>query len=344
MLKNLGVKIRRVRESLHLTQEQISKGTGLSSEFISLIEKGKRFPSLESIEKISNYLNKNISYFLEDESDPFEVLTRDKGITKNMKSELRTFKKYCQEYMHMENTLMNPVEEAPFYSGTSPEAMAAEERKRLGLGSQPVKDVFSLIESNGLRILKQNIKKSVEIAGAFVYFKEQQAGFALINTAQSYSRQLITAAHEYCHYLKDREFICIVDNTDIFVDEYLPLYPSREKFAHLFSLHFLIPDEQIKLFISKEFRKGKIKIEDMIRLKRYLEMPMEIVLKALLRMKYISASDCKEYSKTDYLDYEKSLFGYIKAEQPPYEKKAKVIPSDRYKTLAVKVLKEEKPH
>ncbi|MCD6516911.1 MAG: ImmA/IrrE family metallo-endopeptidase [Candidatus Aminicenantes bacterium] len=339
MLKNLGVKIRIVRESLHLTQEQVSKGTGLSSEFISLIEKGERFPSLDSIEKISNYLNKNTSYFFEEEQDPFEMMMKDKGITKAMKSELKTFRKYCQEYMHMENTLRNTVEEAPLYSGASPEAMADEERKRLGLGIQPVRDVFSLIESNGLRILRQNIKKGVEIAGAFVYFKEHKAGFALINTAQSYSKQLITAAHEYCHYLKDREFICILDNTDIFVDDYLPLYPSREKFAHLFSLNFLVPDARIKWFVNKELQKKKMKIEDIIRLKRNLEMPIEIVLKALLRIKYISASEYKEYSKTDYLDYEKSLFGYIKAEKAPYEKKAKVIPSDRYKTLAVKVLK-----
>ncbi len=341
MLKDLGVKIRRVRESLRLTQEQVSKGTGLSSEFISLIEKGKRYPSLQSIEKISNYLNKNISYFLEEEADPFEMMMRDRGITKNMKSELKTFRKYCHEYIHMENTLMNSVEEAPLYSGASPQVMANEERKRLGLGTQPLRDVFSLIESNGLRVLRQSIKKSMEIAGVFIYIKEHQAGFALINTAQSYSKQLITAAHEYCHYLKDREFICILDNTDIFVDDYLPLYPSREKFAHLFSLQFLIPDDRIKWFINKEFQKEKMKIEDIIRLKRHLEMPMEIVLKVLLRIKYISSLEYKEYNKPDYLDYEKSLFGYVKAEQAPYEKKTKVIPSDRYKTLAVKVLKKE---
>ncbi|MFO7980463.1 MAG: XRE family transcriptional regulator [Candidatus Aminicenantes bacterium] len=342
MKKKLGIKIRKVRESLQLTQEQVSKGTGLSSEFISLIEKGKRYPSIQSIEKISNYLNKNISYFFEEETDPFKRIMKDKGITRSTKSELRTFKKYCDEYLHMEKILGNSLEEAPLYSSPLPEIMAAEERKRLGLGTQSVKNIFTLLEFNGLRILRQSMKTNLKIAGAFVYFKNQQAGFALINTNQSYAKQIITAAHEYCHYLKDREFISLIDNTDIFVDEYLPLYPSREKFAHLFSLHFLISEEQINSFMNKEFHKKDKKIENIIILKRYLEMPMEIVLKTLLRMKHISSSEYNEYSKQRYLEYEKSLFGYVKAETAPYKKRTKTIPSDRYKTLAVQAYKDQK--
>jgi len=341
MKKYLGTKIKQVRESLRLTQEQVSKGTGLSSEFISLLEKGKRYPSLESIEKISNYLNKNISYFFEEETDPFETIMKDKELSNSIKSEFKTFKKYCTEYLNMENILGISLEEAPFYSSLSPEMMAAEERKRLGLGTQPIKNIFTLLELNGLRILRQSLKKSLEIAGAFIYFKAQKAGFALINTNQSYAKQIITAAHEYCHYLKDREFISIIDNEDIFVDEYLPLYPSREKFAHLFSLHFLISEEQITSFIREELHKKERRIENIIMLKRHLELPLEIILKTLLRMKYISLSEYNEYKEQKYLDYEKSLFGYVKAESSPYKKRTKVIPSDRYKTLAVQAFQDK---
>ncbi|MBD3414398.1 MAG: helix-turn-helix domain-containing protein [Candidatus Aminicenantes bacterium] len=340
MLKNLGVKVRKVRESLRLTQEQISKGTGLSSEFISLIEKGKRYPSLESLEKISNYLNKNISFFLDDEPDPFEKIRKDKDTPKNILSELKTFEKYCRDYLNMEHILKSPLQEAPLYSDTSPEIMAAQERQRLGLGIQPINNIFALLETKGLHILRQSLKKGTHIAGAFVYYRVKQAGFALINTNQSYSKQIITAAHEYCHYLKDREFISILDNPDIFVDDYLPLYPSRERFAHLFSLSFLIPDEQIKLFLNR-LNKKSLTIEDIILLKRYLGMPILIVLKTLLKMKVISMSEYQEYKKQEYLDYEKSLFGYIKAEKDPWKRKTKVTPSDRYKTLAVQALKNQ---
>ena len=341
MKKKLGAKIKKSRESLHLTQDQVSQGTGLSSEFISLVEKGKRYPSLQSLERISNYLNKKISYFFEEELDPFKKIMNDKGISKNAKSEFRSFKKYCDEYLHMEEVLKNSLKDAPHYSCPIPEVMAAEERKRLGLGTQPARNVFNLLEMNGLRILRKSIKKSLKIAGIFIYYKNREAGFALINTNQSYARQILTAAHEYCHYLKDREFISIIDNTDIFVDEYLPLYPFREKFAYLFSLYFLISEDQVNSFIRKEFHKKDKKIENIIMLKRYLEMPMEIVLKVLLRMRHISSSEYNEYRKLEYLEYEKSLFGYIKAEASPYKKRAKIIPSDRYKTLAVQTYKDQ---
>jgi transcriptional regulator with XRE-family HTH domain len=342
MIKKLGKRVRQVRESLKLTQEQISKGTGLSSEFISLIEKGKRYPSLDSIERISNYLNKDISYFLDKESDPFEIIMKNNELPKIVKSELKAFKRYCTDYLSMESLLGHSLEEAPLYSNTSPEIMADEERKRLGLGIQPIRNIFNLLELNGLRILRQSLKKGIEVAGAFIYFKNQQAGFALINSNQSYAKQILTAAHEYCHYLKDREFISIIDNNDIFVDEYLPLYPFRERFAHSFSLHFLIPESQINIYIQKESNKDNIRIENIIMLKRYLEMPIEIVLKSLLKMNYISISEYSEFIKTEYLDYEKSLFGYVKAEKDIYQKKVKIIPSDRYKTLAVQALKDSK--
>jgi len=342
MIKKLGKRVRKVRESLNLTQEQISKGTGLSSEFISLIEKGKRHPSLDSIERISNYLNKDISYFLDKESDPFEIIMKNNELPKILKSEFKTFKRYCTDYLSMENLLGHSLEEAPLYSNKLPEIMADEERKRLGLGIQPIRNIFNLLELNGLRILRQSLKKGTEVAGVFIYFKNQQAGFALINSNQSYAKQILTAAHEYCHYLKDREFISIIDNNDIFVDEYLPLYPFRERFAHLFSLHFLIPESQINIYIKKESNKDNIRIENIIMLKRYLEMPLEIVLKSLLKMNYISISEYREFIKPEYLDYEKSLFGYVKAEKDIYQKKVKIISSDRYKTLAVQALKDSK--
>lgn len=342
MAKVLGTKIKRVRESLHLTQEQVSRGTGLSSEFISLIEKGKRSPSLDSLEKIAVYLNKKISYFLDEESDPFEKIMKDKGIPKSTQTELKNFKKYCTDYLDMEKTVGSTLEEAPLYSLTSPKLMADEERKRLGLGIQPIQNIFALLEINGLRIFRQALKKSCNIAGAFVYFKSQTAGFALVNSNQSYAKQILTTAHEYCHYLKDRKFTAIIDNPDIFIDDYLPLYPTRERFAHIFSLSFLIPDDQIHIFISRECPNKKIKIENIILLKRYLGMPLEIVLNSLFRMNYIDMSEYREYLKQEYLDYEKSLYGSIIGEKESFTRKTKIIPSDRYKTLAVQALKEKK--
>jgi Zn-dependent peptidase ImmA (M78 family) len=62
-----------------------------------------------------------------------------------------------------------------------------------------------------------------------------KAAFALINSADTPGRQAFTATHEYCHYLKDRHEGPLIENPDVFIDEYVSLYHPREKFAHLAS-------------------------------------------------------------------------------------------------------------
>ena len=53
--------------------------------------------------------------------------------------ELEHFQRYCEDYLRLEL--------APLYSGhLSAERMAVEERRRLGLGDEPVRDIFALLE------------------------------------------------------------------------------------------------------------------------------------------------------------------------------------------------------
>ncbi|MDH5467486.1 MAG: helix-turn-helix domain-containing protein, partial [Candidatus Aminicenantes bacterium] len=57
----LGTRLRRERESLGITQESLSRAVGLSSEFISLLELGKRMPSLESLTALAEFFKKDVS-------------------------------------------------------------------------------------------------------------------------------------------------------------------------------------------------------------------------------------------------------------------------------------------
>ena len=60
----VGTKIRSLREELDLTQEELAGSVGLSSEFISLLELGKRDPSLESLSSLARFFKKDLSFFL----------------------------------------------------------------------------------------------------------------------------------------------------------------------------------------------------------------------------------------------------------------------------------------
>lgn len=65
--KNIGLKIRYFRTANGITQEKLAEKTNLSRVLISYIERGERIASLETMVKISNALEVNISDILSDD-------------------------------------------------------------------------------------------------------------------------------------------------------------------------------------------------------------------------------------------------------------------------------------
>lgn len=329
----LGSKLRIERENLGLTQEDLAKAVGLSSEFISLLELGKRKPSLESLKAITAFLKKDIAFFLEERETAFDKLMRQKTLSQKARRNLKKFKKYCDDYLGLEEILGRRLALAPVYSHTQPERLALEERRRLGLGDAPIRNIFLLAEFNGLRIFRQVFDPEDKISGIFIYFEVKEAAFAMVNSRQSLGSQVFTVAHEYYHFLRDRYVDPIIDNPDVFVEDYVSLYHPREKFAQLFARRFLMPPSKVRAVIEKDLRSNKLNYEDVIYLKRYFGVNTLAMLQTLRDLDYLSYYQIKELQNLDHSGYEKTLFGKpVWEEQIP---KGRTIPSDRFKSLAV---------
>lgn len=56
-----GRKLKNLRKKNGLTQEQLAEKTGLSVDFIGMIERGERAPSFETIEQLAKVLKIRIS-------------------------------------------------------------------------------------------------------------------------------------------------------------------------------------------------------------------------------------------------------------------------------------------
>jgi Zn-dependent peptidase ImmA (M78 family)/DNA-binding XRE family transcriptional regulator len=329
----LGIKLRIERENLGLTQEELAKAVGLSSEFISLLELGKRMPSLDSLKSIAEFLKKDASFFLRERETAFERLFSQKTLNKQAKSELTKFKKYCDDYLKLEEVAGRRLELAPAYSHINPERLALEERRRLGLGDSPIKNIYLLAELNGLRIYRQILSEECKISGIFIYFEIKEAAFALIDKSMSEGEQIFTVAHEYYHYLRDRYTDPIIDNPDVFMEEYVSLYHPREKLAQIFARRFLMPPTKVKAIIEKDFRSNRLDFEDVIYLKRYFGVSTLAMIQTLRELEYLDYSQYKEFHNLDDVAYEKALFGKpAGAESVP---RGKTLPSDRFKSLAV---------
>ena len=62
----LGKRIKKVRESLHLTLKNIEAEAGISATHISEIERGKTSPTLGALVRIATALGKDPAYFVEE--------------------------------------------------------------------------------------------------------------------------------------------------------------------------------------------------------------------------------------------------------------------------------------
>ena len=64
--KKIGKRIKQYREAAGLSQERLAEATGLSTNFISYIERGARQPSLDNFIRIANAINISADLLLAD--------------------------------------------------------------------------------------------------------------------------------------------------------------------------------------------------------------------------------------------------------------------------------------
>jgi len=343
MDKILGTRLKRAREEINLSQGAFAKALGLSSEYISLLESGKRTPSFETLLKVAGFLHKEIAFFFEERKPVFEALLAAGAVDQRARREILKFRAYCERYLELEDETGRRLDLAPQYSRVSPERLAEEERRRLGLGNEPIRDIFNLCEVNGCRIVRHPFPEESRISALFVFDAERGAAFAAVNAGEPLGLQALIAAHVYAHYLKDRSQSPIVDNADVVVDEYVSLYPPREQFAQSFASAFLIPPSKLRELVEKDFRARSLGYEDVLFLKRYFGVSTRAMLRSLRGLGHLSDAKFEDFFKRNPEDREGEVFGRALGQEERRAKslfrkpRARAIPSDRFRLLASEV-------
>src|SRR3972149_1802234 len=315
----IGEKIKSLRESEGLTQEEIAVKAGVSKEFISMVESGKRNPSLDVLSKIASVFSIETSYFMDTKREDFALALRTAEINEKDKDEIRKFKDFCEDYYFLENAtgeiLPSPT---PIYPDPSSsilsdfdqtylyaEKLALDERRRLSLGDEPIRDIFLLMETQGVRVVRMNMEES-PVDGAFIYSSDKGA-FMLINSSQSKGRHFFTAAHEYCHYLKDREKgypVCQIITGGI--EEHKK---TIERIVNLFAANFLMPETAVSK-LAGLYAKTRLEAEEVVYLKRYFGVSYQAMLYRLKDLRFIRRPKLQELLKTDPATVEIALFGF----------------------------------
>lgn len=77
--KILGLRIRRERELLKYTREQLAEQLDISTSYLGLLERGEKNPSLQTLWEIKQTFNRPLEYFLVNQGEVDQYRTNEVG-------------------------------------------------------------------------------------------------------------------------------------------------------------------------------------------------------------------------------------------------------------------------
>jgi transcriptional regulator with XRE-family HTH domain len=90
----IGQRIRKRRETMKLTQQQLGNTLGVTAQHISAIEKDKRAPSLDSLARLAEELGVTVDFLVTGKegviTDPIPAIRADKKLKIEIKRALVT--------------------------------------------------------------------------------------------------------------------------------------------------------------------------------------------------------------------------------------------------------------
>jgi Zn-dependent peptidase ImmA (M78 family)/DNA-binding XRE family transcriptional regulator len=256
----LGRRLKAAREQLDLTQEQVAAELGLSRGALAQVEIGMRAPNSLQLAHLAEIYQRDLGEFLAEDFDAAErdalvaLFRSDAQIADDpaRAAAVRRCVNLAREYTHLEEVLGIAAERPspPEYDLLAPrtrwdaiqqgERLAEEERDRLGLGIDPIRDIRAVLEQQGIRALEEPLLPENVSA---VFLNDQQHGLSIIVNGSHHSRRrLFSYAHEYAHALADRDVPSLVSKLENRSE-------LREVRANAFAAAFLMPDAGVRAFM-----------------------------------------------------------------------------------------------
>lgn len=261
--EQIAERLREARERLGFTQAEVADALGVHRPTVSEIEAGRRAVTSEELHRFCELyavpLNQLLGGDAPREPDVERVLFRTAASERPpVRAAIRRFMKRCRIEKELEELLEvpHPDDARPAYRADSPDdklqavrqgyRIAQQERRRLDLGTEPLRNPLDLLERQGVRI--GPLEGVGDDAPDGVYFETDDLGPCVaVNPERDRwtgFRSAFTAAHEYAHWLL----------RDVQVEEFdfdRPADDLREVRANVFSAAFLMPEEGLKEYFSE---------------------------------------------------------------------------------------------
>ena len=237
---SLNLKARRKQRGL--TQDGLARESGLSRVSIANYERGKTQPDGDSLVRLARALRVPVDTLVSEPAALQNFRFRSDSAFRDDPATLTDLAEWSRSYAELE-TLCGQVpyapESAPCNRLEGNEGLirdvAGGVRRRLGLGEEPITNLFATLDRMGLKHLRRSVAKQ----GLFGVSacSDDSGAFVLVNDhGITIERQLFTAAHELGHLIFHRQDFGSAAERTKEEDK------AREAVADFFAGHFLVPN------------------------------------------------------------------------------------------------------
>ncbi|MBI4352453.1 MAG: ImmA/IrrE family metallo-endopeptidase [Candidatus Omnitrophica bacterium] len=316
----IGERLKRARESLGLTQEEVAVKLEIGRPRYSDIENGKRDVPLKDLYRFAEFYGRPIDYFIKETlltDSGFKVLFRKTEGDEEVARVVTEFENLCEKMCELENisgvTVRPPVnQDYPFernrewYWGKH---YADIERKQLDLGQAPLRNLSQILEEKrGLKIFYLPIPPERGVYGMFTY-DQKMGGCVLINSNPNLGNQLFSLAHEYAHFVFHKEKLGIISTEQ-------ERNSTDEKVANSFASNFLIPEDTLRdLFNMRIKEASDVEAEDVVYLADYFGVSFTAMAYRLNNLKLITDDIKDELINTTWVTSVREAMGISEPER-----------------------------
>lgn len=338
----LGKRLAVARKARGLTQAAAAELLGLARTTVTAIETGVRRPRAVELVRMAELYEQPVGDLLAASAEPaqpsFETMFRaagdiggDEGDAKLAK-DIQRFEQLCRWYGDLERILEAPLPRRypPLYRSEgrsldlSAEAIASSERNRLGLGDGPIGDLYTLLEADvGLRIFALDVA-TPQLAGMF-QFRSDLGGCIAVNANHPEARRRWTLAHEYSHFLVDR------NRGEINILRSGRKVPPQERLADAFAKHFLMPGVGLGRRFDEIWRAvdGRVSPAEVLQLAHHYRVSFESMMNRLEELERLPKGTYRRLKEQGFRPHEAKRHVTLSSSAPD-----PILPQ-RYELLAV---------
>lgn len=240
----IPLQLKRARSNLALSIKEVASTIGVEPDELFKWEQGISEPQVDQLWALAKTYHRSTDYFLRQTPALPEKLSFRLATQKEMaelpleaREALIRFDELCRAEMELEKLLgkTNKVVIEKTSEQISPNDLATRERKGLGLGEKPIKNLRESLTRVGIRVFMLPVLEK-RLSG-MSWWHDEYGPCILVNAYdEPRGRRNFTLAHEYAHLVKgEPPTLC-----DLSVDD------AEERFANAFASSFLMPDRDLE--------------------------------------------------------------------------------------------------